>query len=112
MTPAPQPARPRGGTPLRSWIRFPRGKYERAVPVGSSSFIPFVSHELSRTYAEFMTFGARLRECRKAKHLSQEQLGQGLGTDGKDCTKAVVSGWERGEHFPRVDQLILICQRI
>jgi transcriptional regulator with XRE-family HTH domain len=59
-----------------------------------------------------MTFGERLRDARKAKNLTLEQLGVGLGTDGKDATKAVVWGWEKGQHFPRVDQLALICARL
>jgi transcriptional regulator with XRE-family HTH domain len=59
-----------------------------------------------------MSFGLRLREKREAKKLSQTQLGKGLGTNGKDATKAVVNGWEKGRHFPRVDQLALICGRL
>lgn len=59
-----------------------------------------------------MSFGERLREARKAKGLTQEQLGKGLGTDGKDASKAVVYGWEKDQHYPRVDQLALICQAL
>lgn len=59
-----------------------------------------------------MSFGARLTEARKRKGLTQSQLGEGLGTDGADCSKAVVYGWEKDQHFPRVDQLALLCRRL
>lgn len=63
-------------------------------------------------YAENMTFGSQLKKAREAKKLTQEQLGKGLGTDGKDLSKSVVYGWEKDQHFPRVDQLALICSRL
>lgn len=59
-----------------------------------------------------MSFGARLTEARKRKNLTQEALGRGLGTDGKDASKAVVYGWEKDQHYPRVDQLELICEKL
>lgn len=59
-----------------------------------------------------MGFGERLTAKRKAKGLTQDQLGRGLGTDGKDASKAVVYGWEKDQHAPRVDQLVLICERL
>jgi transcriptional regulator with XRE-family HTH domain len=59
-----------------------------------------------------MSFGARLAEARKRKGLTQTQLGQGLGTDGADASKAVVYGWEKDQHFPRVDQFALICEKL
>lgn len=59
-----------------------------------------------------MTFGARLTAARRLKKLTQEGLGKGLGTDGKDASKAVVYGWEKDQHFPRVDQLVLICKKL
>lgn len=67
-------------------------------------------------YADAMgipvTFGQRLAERRKEKRMSQTDLGKGLGTDGKDCSKAVVSGWEKDQHHPRADQLAKICQAL
>lgn len=39
-------------------------------------------------------------------------MGKGLGTDGADASKSVVYGWEKDQHFPRVDQLVLICERL
>lgn len=51
-------------------------------------------------------------EARKAKKLTQEGLGKNLGTDGKDASKAVVYGWEKDQHYPRVDQLVLICDKL
>lgn len=59
-----------------------------------------------------MSFGSRLTQARKDKGFTQTDLGKGLGTDGKDVTKAVVYGWEKDLHFPRVDQLALICDRL
>lgn len=59
-----------------------------------------------------MGFGARLTEKRKAKGLTQDQLGEGLGTGGKNVGKAVVYGWEKDQHSPRVDQLALMCAKL
>lgn len=59
-----------------------------------------------------MSFGKRLTEARKRAGMTQSQLGQGLGTDGADAGKQVVYGWEKDQHYPRVDQLILICQKL
>jgi transcriptional regulator with XRE-family HTH domain len=59
-----------------------------------------------------MTFGARLSASRRAKGLTQEGLGKGLGTDGADASKSVVYGWEKDQHYPRVDQLVLICEKL
>lgn len=58
-----------------------------------------------------MSFGARLAQKRLEKGLTQAGLGVGLGT-GKDAGKGVVYGWEKDQHYPRVDQLILICNRL
>lgn len=59
-----------------------------------------------------MSFGARLSEARRKKGLTQADLGKGLGTDGKDAGKAVVYGWEKDLHFPRADQLAMLCERL
>ena len=59
-----------------------------------------------------MSFGARLRFAREAAKKTQTQLGQGLGTDGADVSKSVVLGWEKDRHFPRADQLGVICARL
>lgn len=59
-----------------------------------------------------MSFGTRLRTLREQKGLTQEGLGKGLGTAGADAGKAVVYGWEKDQHHPRVDQLMLICKRL
>jgi transcriptional regulator with XRE-family HTH domain len=59
-----------------------------------------------------MTFGERLSKARKEKGLTQEGLGKGLATDGEDASKSVVLGWEKDRHFPRADQLAMICQRL
>ena len=59
-----------------------------------------------------MTFGNRLAELRKSRKMTQSDLGRGLGTDGVDVGKQVVYGWVKGLHFPRVDQLLMICARL
>jgi transcriptional regulator with XRE-family HTH domain len=59
-----------------------------------------------------MTFGMRLTAARKHAGLTQQELGRGLGTDGADASKSVVYGWEKDQHYPRVDQLVLICERL
>jgi transcriptional regulator with XRE-family HTH domain len=67
-----------------------------------------------------MSFGERLRKAREAKKLTQDELGKGLGAPDpddplarrKDAGKQVVLGWEKGRHYPKVDQLTLICQRL
>lgn len=59
-----------------------------------------------------MTFGSRLTQARKKKGLTQEGLGKGLATAGEDASKSVVYGWEKDQHYPRVDQLKLICEKL
>lgn len=59
-----------------------------------------------------MSFGTRLTEVRKRKGLTQEALGKGLATHGEDASKSVVYGWEKDQHFPKVDQLVLICNKL
>lgn len=59
-----------------------------------------------------MTFGNRLRQAREAAGLTQSELGRSLGTDGADASKSVVLGWEKDRHYPRADQLIVICRRL
>jgi transcriptional regulator with XRE-family HTH domain len=76
------------------------------------SFVLQICNEVGVPYARLMTFGARLTAARKTKGLTQAELGKGLGTDGKDVSKAVVYGWEKDQHHPRVDQLELICQKL
>jgi transcriptional regulator with XRE-family HTH domain len=58
------------------------------------------------------SFGKRLAARRAQKELRQEDLGKGLGTRGKDVGKSVVYGWEKDQHHPRVDQLLLLCQKL
>ncbi len=59
-----------------------------------------------------MSFGKRLADARKDAGLTQQELGKGLSTDGADASKSVVYGWEKDQHYPRVDQLVLICRRL
>jgi len=59
-----------------------------------------------------MSFGERLAAARQKKKMTQTELGKGLGTDGADAGKQVIYGWEKNQHYPRVDQLMLICKKL
>lgn len=48
--------------------------------------------------------GSRIHDLRKAKHLSQEELGKLLYT-----TKTAVSNWERGVFIPDLDIMVRLC---
>jgi DNA-binding XRE family transcriptional regulator len=59
------------------------------------------------------SFGERLRQARRAKGLTQAQLGEGMGRmDGRSIQKAAVCSWEAGNTFPNVPQLRLLCERL
>lgn len=64
------------------------------------------------TTAKQTTFGARLAEARRAAGLTQAQLGEGLGGDGRDLQKATVSSWEVGASQPSAEQLRKLCERL
>lgn len=91
---------------------FHSPEYESVVPDESSSVVLQIWHMQGAAYAPAMTFGSRLKAAREAKGLSQTELGKGLNTGGEDAKKAVVSGWENDHHYPRVDQLMLICNKL
>lgn len=59
-----------------------------------------------------MEFGQRLKELREARGLTQTDLGRGLGKDGADASKQSIRDWEKGDHYPKVDQLALLCQKL
>ena len=93
-------------------MAFPFRKYEWFVPVESSSVVLPFWHNTMDAYAEKMSFGSQLKAAREAKGLTQQELGKGLGTNGKDASKSVVYGWEKDQHYPRTDQLERICSRL
>ena len=51
-----------------------------------------------------MGFGEKLKALRSAKHLSQKELAEKIGT-----AKSIVSFYESGERFPSYDILIKIA---
>lgn len=57
-------------------------------------------------------FGERLKAARLAKGLSGTDLGKGAGENGKDASKASVSDWENDRHYPKADQLRVICLKL
>lgn len=81
----------------------------------SGSFVLPIWHMVCAAYAKGMsldTFGSRLTAARKALKMRQEDVGKGLGTGGTDASKSVVMGWEKDRHHPRVDQLMLLCNKL
>lgn len=57
-------------------------------------------------------FGARLRAARERAGLTGAELGRGAGENGKDASKASVSDWEKERHYPKADQLRVICLKL
>lgn len=54
---------------------------------------------------EHNTFGARLKESRRAKKLTQKQLAEQIGAKHNS-----VSDWERGYAMPDPDTIVDICE--
>lgn len=85
-------------------------------PAQFDSLVLSCCHNASAAYAPFMaeeeSFGRRLAAARARAKLTQAQLGEGLGTKGEPTTKQTVYGWEKDQHYPRVDQLMLICEKL
>lgn len=57
-------------------------------------------------------FGARLKKARQEKGMSGIELGRGAGENGKDASKQSVSDWEAERHYPKADQLRVICLKL
>lgn len=57
-------------------------------------------------------FGERLKAARTLAGLSGAELGKGAGENGRDATRQSVSDWENGRHYPKADQLRIICLRL
>ncbi len=57
-------------------------------------------------------FGERLRMARQQKGLTGEALGKGAGEKGKDASKQSVADWEHDRHYPKADQLRIICIKL
>ena len=55
-------------------------------------------------------FGARIRELRKAAHMTQEQVAARLQLRGLDVSRSIYSQIECGIHNIRVDELIALKQ--
>jgi transcriptional regulator with XRE-family HTH domain len=87
-------------------------KYDAVVLVESSIFVLQTCNMTFEPYAQPMSFGDRLLQLRKAKGLTQTDLGRGLGLNGEDIGKQVVWGWEKNAHYPRLDQFSKLCERL
>ena len=57
-------------------------------------------------------FGPRLKEARTNAGISGAELGVGAGENGRDATRQSVSDWENGRHYPKADQLRIICLKL
>jgi transcriptional regulator with XRE-family HTH domain len=58
-------------------------------------------------------FGARLKEARTNAKMSGAELGRGAGEkQGKDASKQSVADWEAERHYPKADQLRMICLKL
>jgi transcriptional regulator with XRE-family HTH domain len=58
-------------------------------------------------------FGKRLRDRRLELGMSGVELGLGAGGDGKkDASKQSVSDWENERHYPKADQIRVICLKL
>ena len=51
-----------------------------------------------------MKFGANLKEIRKSKNISQEELAEELGV-----SRQSVSKWETGENYPSMQNIVCLC---
>lgn len=58
------------------------------------------------------TLGERLARLRRAAGLTQEQVGVGLGADGRDLGKGAVSCWEQNVSQPSARQVRQLCERL
>lgn len=94
-------------------------QYGSTEPMQSSSTVLLFRHEDARPYAQTMAndergfgFGARLRAARERVGLTGAELGKGAGENGKDASKASVSDWEHERHYPKADQLRVICLKL
>lgn len=93
-------------------------EYGSTEPDESSSTRQQFCYQRAAPYAPDMTnttsfgFGERLREARKAARLTGAELGKGAGESGRDASKASVSDWESERHYPKADQLRVICLKL
>lgn len=104
---------------MRSVLGCPFPEYGSTRQDESSSTVPIVWHDEPSLYAQKMDktasfgFGARLKEARQAAKLSGAELGRGAGEKpGKDASKQSVADWEAERHYPKADQLRLICLKL
>lgn len=104
---------------MRSVLGYPFHEYGSPRRQESSSTVRIVSHDGPVPYAQTMDksasfgFGVRLKKARLAAKLSGAELGRGAGDrPGKDASKQSVADWEAERHYPKADQLRLICLKM
>ena len=83
----------------------------------SGRTIRLIRHDAGIPYAQTMSkksfgFGARLKAAREAAGLTGTELGRGAGENGKDASKQSVADWEKERHYPKADQLRVICLKL
>jgi transcriptional regulator with XRE-family HTH domain len=64
-------------------------------------------NERTASYAQRMGFGERLRDARKDKKLTGEELGRRVG-----MTKAGISHWEKDRYEPNLAQLTALADEL
>ena len=52
-----------------------------------------------------MNFGENLKQIRKSKNMSQEELAQKV-----NVTRQSVSKWENGEAYPEMNNILELCK--
>jgi transcriptional regulator with XRE-family HTH domain len=104
---------------MRSVLGCPFPEYGSTRRSESSSPVPIVWHEEPIPYAQTMDkrasfgFGARLKQARLESKMTGAELGKGVGEKmGKDASKQSVADWEAERHYPKADQLRLICLKL
>lgn len=103
---------------MTSNLAYP--EYDSTGLLESISVIPIVLHEDEPPYAGLMRerddqfgFGERLKKAREAIGISQKELGQGAGrTPNTNASKQSIRDWEKGEQFPGIQQLRVLCLKL
>ena len=57
-----------------------------------------------------LTLGEFIRDRRRNRKMNQTELSDGVMDQGTTCAQTTVSGWERGEGRPTLDQWVAVCR--
>lgn len=88
-------------------------KYDMAQPYDSFVVDSHVPYAGNMKFPHSFGFGQRLKDARQAKKMTGLKLGEDAGErPGKSASKQTVSDWESERHYPKVDQLRMICLKL